>query len=72
MPDEFSSPSVPSEIEEPPLSTELNEDEATPETPADLVTAAPRYSPTRSATTCARSGDASRAARAARFRSSLA
>jgi D-xylose transport system permease protein len=41
MPDEFSSPGVPSEIEEPPLSTELAEDEATPETDADLVTAAP-------------------------------
>ena len=41
MPDEFSGPGVPSEIEEPPLSTELAEDEATPETPADLVTAAP-------------------------------
>ncbi len=42
MPDEFSSPNVPSELEEPPLSTELAEDEtATPETEADLVTAAP-------------------------------
>ena len=42
MPDEFSSPDVPSELEEPPLSTELAEDEtATPETEADLVTAAP-------------------------------
>jgi D-xylose transport system permease protein len=42
MPDEFSSPGVPSELEEPPLSTELEEDEtATPETDADLVTAAP-------------------------------
>ncbi len=30
MPDEFSSPGVPSELEEPPLSTELEEDEATP------------------------------------------
>ena len=30
MPDEFSSPSVPSELQEPPLSTELAEDEATP------------------------------------------
>ena len=27
MPDEFSSPGVPSELEEPPLSTELEEDE---------------------------------------------
>jgi D-xylose transport system permease protein len=41
MPDEFSSPGVPSEIDEPPLSTELEEDEAAPETDADLVTAAP-------------------------------
>jgi len=42
MPDEFSSPDVPSELQEPPLSTELAEDEtATPETEADLVTAAP-------------------------------
>ena len=41
MPDEFSSPGVPSELEEPPLSTELAEDEATPETDADLITAAP-------------------------------
>jgi len=42
MPDEFSSPNVPSELQEPPLSTELAEDEtATPETEADLVTAAP-------------------------------
>jgi D-xylose transport system permease protein len=42
MPDEFSSPNVPSELEEPPLSTELTEDEtAAPETEADLVTAAP-------------------------------
>jgi D-xylose transport system permease protein len=41
MPDEFSSPGVPSELEEPPLSTELEEGEATPETDADLVTAAP-------------------------------
>ena len=41
MPDEFSSPGVPSELEEPPLSTELAEDEATPRTDADLVTAAP-------------------------------
>src|SRR6202008_2164756 len=40
MPDEFSSPSVPSELEEPPLSTELEEDE-TPETDAELITAAP-------------------------------
>ncbi|HTP18872.1 MAG TPA: hypothetical protein VMJ65_04670 [Solirubrobacteraceae bacterium] len=42
MPDEFSSPDVPSELEEAPLSTELAEDEtAAPETEADLVTAAP-------------------------------
>jgi D-xylose transport system permease protein len=42
MPDEFSSPGVPSELEEPPLSTELEEDEtATPETEADLISAAP-------------------------------
>jgi D-xylose transport system permease protein len=42
MPDEFSSPNVPSEMEEAPLSTELAEDEtATPETDADLITAAP-------------------------------
>ena len=42
MPDEFSSPGVPSELEEPPLSTEEAEDEtASPETEADLVTAAP-------------------------------
>ena len=42
MPDEFSSPAYarPS-CEEPPLSTELDEDEATPETDADLITAAP-------------------------------
>ena len=32
---------MPSELEEPPLSTELEEDEATPQTDADLVTAAP-------------------------------
>ncbi len=42
MPDEFSSPNVPSELEEAPLSTELEEDEtAAPETDADLITAAP-------------------------------
>jgi D-xylose transport system permease protein len=42
MPDEFSSPGVPSELEEPPLSTELAEDESdAPETDADLITAAP-------------------------------
>jgi D-xylose transport system permease protein len=42
MPDEFSSSNVPSELEEPPLSTELTEDEtAAPETEADLITAAP-------------------------------
>jgi D-xylose transport system permease protein len=42
MPDEFSSPGVPSELEEPPLSTELAEDEtAAPESDEDLVTAAP-------------------------------
>ena len=42
MPDEFSSSNVPSELQEPPLATELEEDEtATPETEADLITAAP-------------------------------
>jgi D-xylose transport system permease protein len=42
MPDEFSSSNVPSELEEPPLSTELAEDEtAAPETDADLITVAP-------------------------------
>lgn len=42
MPDEFSSPDVPSELQEPPLSTELEEDQtAAPETEADLITAAP-------------------------------
>ncbi len=35
MPDEFSSPGVPSEVEEPPLSTELAEDE--PEAPDELA-----------------------------------
>jgi D-xylose transport system permease protein len=40
--DEFSSPSVPSELEEPPLSTELAEDEtAAPESAAELTAAAP-------------------------------
>lgn len=42
MPDEFSSPGVPSELEERPLSTELEEDEtAAPETEAELTAAAP-------------------------------
>ena len=42
MPDEFSSSNVPSELQKPPLATELEEDEtATPETEADLITAAP-------------------------------
>lgn len=42
MPDEFSSPSVPSEVQEPPLSTELAEDEtAAPETDSDVIAAAP-------------------------------
>ena len=40
--DEFSSPSVPSELQEPPLSTELAEDEtAAPESDAELTAAAP-------------------------------
>jgi D-xylose transport system permease protein len=40
--DEFSSPSVPSELQEPPLSTELAEDEtAAPESAAELTAAAP-------------------------------
>jgi D-xylose transport system permease protein len=40
--DEFSSPSVPSELQEPPLSTEMAEDEtAAPESDADLTAAAP-------------------------------
>jgi D-xylose transport system permease protein len=40
--DEFSSPSVPSELQEPPLSTELAEDEPPPaETDAQLTAAAP-------------------------------
>jgi D-xylose transport system permease protein len=42
MPDEFSSPSVPSELEEPPLSTELSEDEtAAPEDDLAIKAAAP-------------------------------
>jgi len=42
MPDEFSSPGVPSEMEEPPLSTELAEDEtATPEDDLAVKAAAP-------------------------------
>lgn len=42
MPDEFSGPSVPSELQEPPLSTELAEDEeVAPETDAELTAAAP-------------------------------
>jgi D-xylose transport system permease protein len=42
MPDEFSSVDVPSELQEPPLSTEVAEDEtATPETAAELTAAAP-------------------------------
>lgn len=42
MPDDFSNPSVPSELEEAPLATELEEDEtASPESDADLITAAP-------------------------------
>jgi len=42
MPGEFSNPNVPSELQEPPLSTELEEDAtAAPETEADLITAAP-------------------------------
>lgn len=40
--DEFSSPSVPSELQEPPLSTEEEEDEtATPESSAEITAAAP-------------------------------
>ena len=40
--DEFSSPSVPSELQEPPLSTELAEDESPPaESEADITAAAP-------------------------------
>jgi len=40
--DEFSSPGVPSELQEPPLSTELAEDEtAAPESDAELTAAAP-------------------------------
>ncbi|HYB27575.1 MAG TPA: hypothetical protein VEF89_13220 [Solirubrobacteraceae bacterium] len=40
-PSHFSSPSVPSELQEPPLSTELAEDEATPESDVDVMAAAP-------------------------------
>src|SRR6516225_8132577 len=39
--DEFSNPGVPSELEEPPLSTELDEDQAAPESEVDITAAAP-------------------------------